>query len=160
MELCTTSTACVTWWSVIHIADVDGTESWTGRGRHKESSRREKSRCGQSKIFLYIFSYFVMIIVLLLLLCKVELGVMFVDMSLFRTRSKMVNEFLNYWFWKVRLNFQFKGIVSDSNNIFLWHETEDINKKMIISKISVDSNFTFTNCAWLCALVLLHWLLY
>ena len=23
----------------------------------------------------------------------------------------------------------FKGIVSDSNNIFLWHESEDINKK-------------------------------
>ena len=23
----------------------------------------------------------------------------------------------------------FKGIVSDSNNIFLWHEPEDINKK-------------------------------
>ena len=41
-----------------------------------------------------------------------------------------------------------KGIVSDSNNIFSWHESEDINKKKkkkkkkkVISKISVDSNF-------------------
>ena len=32
-----------------------------------------------------------------------------------------------------------KGIVSDSNNIFLWQNYEDINEKAI-SKISVDSN--------------------
>ena len=44
----------------------------------------------------------------------------------------------------------FKGIFSDSNNIFLWHESEDINKKKLISKISVDSNFAFWSYAWLC----------
>ena len=37
-----------------------------------------------------------------------------------------------------------KGIVSDFNNIFLWHKSEDINNKKVISKISVDSNLTFT----------------
>ena len=37
-----------------------------------------------------------------------------------------------------------KDIFSDSNNIFLWHET-----KKIKSKISVDSNFTFSSYAWL-----------
>ena len=56
-----------------------------------------------------------------------------------------------------------KDIFSDSNNIFLWCESEDINKnnnkKRLTSKISVDSHFTFTNYAWLCALALLHRLL-
>ena len=52
------------------------------------------------------------------------------------------------------------GIFRDSNNIFLWHESEDINqkKKKIISKISFDSNFTFTSYAWL-SLALLQRLL-
>ena len=36
-----------------------------------------------------------------------------------------------------------KGIFTDSNNIFLLHESEDINEKKIISKISVDSNLCF-----------------
>ena len=49
-----------------------------------------------------------------------------------------------------------KGIFSDSNNIFLWHKSEDINKKKVISKISVHSKSSFTSYAWLCALVLLH----
>ena len=40
-----------------------------------------------------------------------------------------------------------KGIVSDSNNIFLWHESEDVNKKKLISKISINSNFTFSSYA-------------
>ena len=53
----------------------------------------------------------------------------------------------------------FKGIVSDSTNIFLWHESNDMKKKMVIIKISVNSNFTFTSYAWLCALTLLHRLL-
>ena len=44
-----------------------------------------------------------------------------------------------------------KGIFIDSNNIFLWYDSEDINrKKKRISKISVDSNFTFSSYAWLC----------
>ena len=47
-----------------------------------------------------------------------------------------------------------KGMVSDSN-IFLWHKAE-VNKKKVISKISVDPNFTFTSYAWLCALALLQ----
>ena len=38
------------------------------------------------------------------------------------------------------------GALSDSNNIFSWHESEDVNKKKkkkkkVISKISVDFNF-------------------
>ena len=40
-----------------------------------------------------------------------------------------------------------EGIVSDFN-IFLWHESEDVNKK--------SSNFNFTSYAWRCALALLH----
>ena len=42
-------------------------------------------------------------------------------------------------------------ILSDSNNIILWHESEDINKK-VYSKFSVDSNFTFTSYAQLCVI--------
>ena len=36
-----------------------------------------------------------------------------------------------------------KGIVTDSNNIFLWHESEDINKKSLFPKFQVipSSNF-------------------
>ena len=50
-----------------------------------------------------------------------------------------------------------KGIVSDFNNIFLWHKSDDIHKINVISKISVYSNLTFTSYAWLiCALTLLH----
>ena len=55
-----------------------------------------------------------------------------------------------------------KGIASDSNNIFLWHKSEDINQKKKkkgggdISNISVDPNSTLTSYAWLCALALLH----
>ena len=30
-----------------------------------------------------------------------------------------------------------KGIVSDSNNIFLWHESEDINKKSLFPKFQL-----------------------
>ena len=40
-----------------------------------------------------------------------------------------------------------KGIVIDSNNIILWHESEDIHKRSFISKISVDSDFTFSSYA-------------
>ena len=35
-------------------------------------------------------------------------------------------------------------IVSDFNNVFLWHESENIYNK-VISKIVIDSNFTFTS---------------
>ena len=36
-----------------------------------------------------------------------------------------------------------KGIVTDSNNIFLWHESEDINKKSLFPKFQLipSSNF-------------------
>ena len=40
---------------------------------------------------------------------------------------------------------------------FLWHDSEDIQKKA--SKISVDSNLCLRSYAWLCALALLHRLL-
>ena len=52
----------------------------------------------------------------------------------------------NIWLGAVS---QFKGIFGDLNNNFLWHESEDINQKKIISKISVDTNFTFSSYAWL-----------
>ena len=41
-----------------------------------------------------------------------------------------------------------KGIFTDSNNIFLWHESDDINEKKLISKISFNSNFRFH--VWSC----------
>ena len=50
---------------------------------------------------------------------------------------------------------QFKGVVSDFNNIFYGMNQKILTKKVIF-KISVDSNFTFASYAWLCALVLLH----
>ena len=34
-------------------------------------------------------------------------------------------------------NFPVKGIFSDSNNIFLWHESEDINKKSLFPKFQL-----------------------
>ena len=46
-----------------------------------------------------------------------------------------------YWFF---LNYMsIKGIVTDSNNIFLWHESEDINKKSLFPKFQLipSSNF-------------------
>ena len=52
-----------------------------------------------------------------------------------------------------------KGMVSNSINIFLLYEQEIINKKLT-SKISVDSSIMFTSYAWLCALALLHRLLW
>ena len=51
---------------------------------------------------------------------------------------------------KLSLFHNLKGLVSDSKNIVLRHESEDINKKTkkeVISKISVDSNFMFTSHA-------------
>ena len=40
-------------------------------------------------------------------------------------------------------NGKLKGIVTDSNNIFLWHESEDINKKSLFPKFQLipSSNF-------------------
>ena len=43
-------------------------------------------------------------------------------------------------FFMSGLNFpsmELKGIVSDSNNIFLWHESEDINKKSLFPKFQL-----------------------
>ena len=34
-------------------------------------------------------------------------------------------------------NPEFKGIVIDSNNIFLWHESEDIHKKSLFPKVQL-----------------------
>ena len=36
-----------------------------------------------------------------------------------------------------------RGIVTDSNNIFLWLKSEDINLKNVIFKISVDPDSDF-----------------
>ena len=41
----------------------------------------------------------------------------------------------------------FKGMFSDTHNIFLWHELEDINEKKLIFKISNDFNLTFSSYA-------------
>ena len=48
---------------------------------------------------------------------------------------------------------------SDFNNIFLDMNQKILIKKKLTSRILVDSNFTFTSYAWLCALALLRWLL-
>ena len=53
----------------------------------------------------------------------------------------------DYVHWRCSVDYCVKGIFSDSNTIFLWHESEDISKKNLISKISVDSNFTFSRYA-------------
>ena len=34
-------------------------------------------------------------------------------------------------------HFDVKGIVSDSNNIFLWYESEDVNKKSLFPKFQL-----------------------
>ena len=47
-------------------------------------------------------------------------------------------------------------MVSDSNNIFSLHESEDILEKKIISKISVDSNFYVCKLCMVMCKVLLH----
>ena len=44
-----------------------------------------------------------------------------------------------------------KGIFSHFNSTFLWHKSEDINKKTGISKISVNSDFSVYNlCMIMC----------
>ena len=42
-----------------------------------------------------------------------------------------------------RVGILLKGIVTDSNNIFLWHESEDINKRSLFPKFQLipSSNF-------------------
>ena len=37
----------------------------------------------------------------------------------------------------ISMNNKFKGIFSDSNNIFLWHESEDINEKSLFPKFQL-----------------------
>ena len=37
----------------------------------------------------------------------------------------------------IRFAAEIKGIVSDSNNIILWHESEDINKKSLFPKFQL-----------------------
>ena len=49
-----------------------------------------------------------------------------------------------------------KEVFIDSNNIILWHETEDINKKNVYFQIS---NFTFSSYVWLCGFRCTHRLL-
>ena len=55
------------------------------------------------------------------------------DSTLHRLSRKMI---LSIWI---------KEVFSDYNNIILCHESEDIHQKILISKISADSNFTFSN---------------
>ena len=38
---------------------------------------------------------------------------------------------------KLKKVFIIKGIVSDSNNIFLWHESEDINEKSLFPEFQL-----------------------
>ena len=37
----------------------------------------------------------------------------------------------------INVQHNFKGIFSDSNNIFLWYESEDINKKSLFPKFQL-----------------------
>ena len=43
---------------------------------------------------------------------------------------------LNLFFLQKISDFRFKGIFSDSNNIFLWYKSEDINKKAYFQNFS------------------------
>ena len=47
--------------------------------------------------------------------------------------SLRIRSYFLYSYFPVNL---IKGIVSDSNNIFLWHESDDINKKRIFRNFS------------------------
>ena len=52
---------------------------------------------------------------------------------------------------RIDSNCQLQGIVNDSSNIFLWHESEDINKKTVI----LDPDYVITalaNYFWCSAL--------
>ena len=62
-------------------------------------------------------------------------------------------------FYKGGLNFEWvgsylatwiKGIVSDSNNIFLWHESEDINKKGNFQNKFQFQFYVYTWCMIMC----------
>ena len=50
-------------------------------------------------------------------------------------------------FWKNRT---FKGIVSDSNNIFLWHKSEDINKKGYFQTLRWFQFYIYKLCMIMC----------
>ena len=39
--------------------------------------------------------------------------------------------------WQYSAMAYIKGIVSDSNDIFLWHESEDVNKKSVFPKFQL-----------------------
>ena len=67
--------------------------------------------------------------------------------------------FKQIWAWHRSSPSHLKGIFSDSNNIFLWYEIRTYKQKKLISKISVDSNFTFSSYAWLCVFHCSHRLL-
>ena len=45
---------------------------------------------------------------------------------------------------------QFKGIVSDSNSIFLLHESEDINKKAYFQNLSWFQIYVYNLCMIVC----------
>ena len=44
----------------------------------------------------------------------------------------------------------FKGIVSDSNNIFLWQNFEDINEKKLFPKFQLIPIFCYKLCMIMC----------
>ena len=62
------------------------------------------------------------------------------DKLLFCRTDKFGDQFENNMFSilisckKTKTKNPFKGIFSDSNNIFLWHKSEDINKKRLFPK--------------------------
>ena len=43
-----------------------------------------------------------------------------------------------------------KGIFTDSNNIFLWHESEDINEKAYFQNFSWFQFYIFKLCMIMC----------
>ena len=43
----------------------------------------------------------------------------------------------DYVHWRCSVDYCVKGILSDSNTIFLWHESEGINKKTLFPKFQL-----------------------
>ena len=59
-------------------------------------------------------------------------------------------KFLFLYFWHLLLGYYFKGIVSDSNNIFLWQQLEDNNEKGYFQNFSSFQFFVYKLCMILC----------
>ena len=88
-------------------------------------------KLAKNPVFLHYFSKFMGI--LLFVLKYMYISFLFL---------KMINGFS--WPAKIMAS-PFKGLFSDSSNLFIWHKFIDKDKNMHISIISVDCNFVFTS---------------